>query len=636
MPNPSHLPPRRQHAFESLENRRMLAAPEIVPIKAQTVPAGKSLYVPIATNYDGNDQVAYSVSTTRMVASAEFVPSGNTWIRIDTNLGTMDFQLFDDRAPDTVDRMLGLINAGYFDGLTFHRVVPGFVIQGGDPNGDGSGGPGVTFADEFDPGSIFTGDGQLAMANSGKDTNGSQFFVTTIAPGNFQSPGGPPRFLDFNHTIWGQLVRGSTTRDGIINTPQAVDRSGQATGAPASTVRINNISVIKNRTDAVLRLASTGRLTSGNDDRGTVTVTARTDQGNASTSFRIAAVEDASDSPAILGPISDMTTPRNRSLTFTLTGTDTDAQDTITFAAELIDTSLGTVTTNGAVVTFTPRTNYTGPVDLLVGAAQTGATSRGSSQNPFDTQLIRIGVGDESAVGIGNGTLSGLAGAVGKGIVVATFTDGDTAGGPTDWKASINWGDGVSSRGRISQDSSGTFSVTGDHSFVRRADSYPVEVTIEGSRGAREIVRSVINARDIATLSSRGTLVVNGTSGHDSITLRVVGGKVQASVNGVTKRFNLADVKRLQVTGYEGDDAITASVRSRAATIDAGAGNDVVSTGDGNDVLLGGGGRDRLSGGGGNDTLAGGAGRDVLDGGAGTDTGVAASDDERISIEILA
>ena len=101
------------------------------------------------------------------------------------------------------------MNQNFYDNLTFHRVIPDFVIQGGDPKGDGTGGPGFQFDDEFTPSAIFSGNGQLAMANSGKDTNGSQFFVTL----------GPQRALDFNHTIFGQLVRGLDVAQAIANVP---------------------------------------------------------------------------------------------------------------------------------------------------------------------------------------------------------------------------------------------------------------------------------------------------------------------------------------------------------------------------------------------------------------------------------
>lgn len=637
MPEVTRAFPQPSPAFEPLETRRLMAAPEIGVIANQSIPADKTLFVPIATTYDGSDRVRYSVQTTRAVVEAEFMPGSNTWIRIDTNFGAMDLQLFDDLATNTVDRMLGLIKAGFFDGLTFHRVVPNFVIQGGDPNGDGSGGPGFSFSDEFNSESLFTGDGQLAMANNGKDTNGSQFFITTIAAQTSQSDGGPPRFLDFNHTIWGQLVRGSAVRDAIINTPQQLDDdTNQPNGSPVDTVRINNISIVKNRTDAVLVLRSTGKITASNADRGTVTITARTNDGTATQTFRIAGNQNATDDPAILGPIDDMTTPKNRTLRFSLTGQDIDADDEVSFAAEMLDTSLGTVTTDGSRVTFIPATGYTGPADIRVGVRQVGSQGRGSSNNPFDFQVIRIGVSDAPAVGTGRTQLSAAAGTGSPGMVVATFIDTDPAGAPANWTASINWGDGVISNGRLSQAADGTFSVTGNHEYKNAADGYPVEVTINGDRGAREMVNSIVNARDIATLSSTGTLIVNGSSGNDSIALTIVGGKAQASVNGVTKRFNLSAVKRLQIAGYEGDDAITVNVRSRSAMIDAGAGDDMIATSDGNDVLLGGSGRDRITAGAGDDTLAGGASRDILNGGGGTDTAFASTDDERIAIEVLA
>ncbi|MFZ6036319.1 MAG: peptidylprolyl isomerase [Patescibacteria group bacterium] len=99
----------------------------------------------------------------------------NKQIRLQTNKGTIVFELFSDEAPETVSNFVYLAEAGYYDGLTFHRVVPGFVIQGGDPTGTGAGGPGYQFADE--PVRRAYDAGIVAMANAGPDTNGSQFFI---------------------------------------------------------------------------------------------------------------------------------------------------------------------------------------------------------------------------------------------------------------------------------------------------------------------------------------------------------------------------------------------------------------------------------------------------------------------------
>lgn len=94
---------------------------------------------------------------------------------IETEKGTIEFTFFPDRAPKTVSNFVYLSQKGFYDGLTFHRVVPGFVIQGGDPKGDGSGGPGYQFEDETVQGDYKAG--AVAMANSGLNTNGSQFFI---------------------------------------------------------------------------------------------------------------------------------------------------------------------------------------------------------------------------------------------------------------------------------------------------------------------------------------------------------------------------------------------------------------------------------------------------------------------------
>ena len=99
----------------------------------------------------------------------------NKKVKLETSKGTIEFELYPADAPKTVSNYVYLAEAGYYDGLVFHRVVPGFVIQGGDPNGTGAGGPGYKFADE--PVTKEYAQGIVAMANSGPDTNGSQFFI---------------------------------------------------------------------------------------------------------------------------------------------------------------------------------------------------------------------------------------------------------------------------------------------------------------------------------------------------------------------------------------------------------------------------------------------------------------------------
>ena len=115
---------------------------------------------------------------------------------IKTNKGTITLDLFPDKAELTVANFINLSKRGYYDNLTFHRVIDDFMIQGGCPNGTGTGGPGYQFQDEFHPSLKHDNAGILSMANSGPNTNGSQFFITHLA-----TP-----WLDNNHTVFGIVV----------------------------------------------------------------------------------------------------------------------------------------------------------------------------------------------------------------------------------------------------------------------------------------------------------------------------------------------------------------------------------------------------------------------------------------------
>jgi peptidyl-prolyl cis-trans isomerase B (cyclophilin B) len=125
-----------------------------------------------------------------------------------TNHGPIQIELFDEDAPKTVENFRKLAGDGFYDGVIFHRVIKDFMIQGGDPTGTGTGGPGYTFEDEFNQHRIVRG--ALAMANAGPNTNGSQFFIVTTdaAP-----------WLDGKHTVFGQVVSGMETVDAIEGLP---------------------------------------------------------------------------------------------------------------------------------------------------------------------------------------------------------------------------------------------------------------------------------------------------------------------------------------------------------------------------------------------------------------------------------
>jgi cyclophilin family peptidyl-prolyl cis-trans isomerase len=123
---------------------------------------------------------------------------------MNTTLGTIEIELFDDDAPKTVENFRTLAGKGFYDGVIFHRIIPDFMIQGGDPKGTGTGGPGYTFEDEFNDRKVVRG--ALAMANAGPNTNGSQFFLVTAdaAP-----------WLDGKHTVFGQVTAGMEVVDAM-------------------------------------------------------------------------------------------------------------------------------------------------------------------------------------------------------------------------------------------------------------------------------------------------------------------------------------------------------------------------------------------------------------------------------------
>lgn len=155
----------------------------------------------------------------------------NHMITIETNLGTIVFETYDKESPKTSENFVTLANKGFYDGIIFHRVIKGFMIQGGDPTGTGRGGPGYQFADEIDPNSTLykTGykKGIVAMANAGPNTNGSQFFIMT------EDYPLPPQY-----TIFGKVVSGQDVVDKIANVATgANDKPVQAVTMTKVTVK---------------------------------------------------------------------------------------------------------------------------------------------------------------------------------------------------------------------------------------------------------------------------------------------------------------------------------------------------------------------------------------------------------------
>jgi len=189
------------------------------------------------------DMKGQPMTQTAQAASTSALPPGE-YAEFETSMGTIVCQLFPNSAPETVANFVGLaegtknfldphkgiqVKRPFFDGLVFHRVIKNFMIQGGDPLGNGTGGPGYQFKNEVDPTLHFDHKGLLAMANAGADTNGSQFFITVA----------PATWLDGSYSIFGQVVAGQEVADKISNVP--TDRRDR----PVDPVTILHVKIIR-------------------------------------------------------------------------------------------------------------------------------------------------------------------------------------------------------------------------------------------------------------------------------------------------------------------------------------------------------------------------------------------------------
>lgn len=139
-------------------------------------------------------------------ATASSVVAGTLSATVNTSKGAIEIAFFETEAPVTVANFLNLTKRGFYNGITFHRVIPNFMIQGGDPDGMGTGGPGYNFKDEFSSNLKHSTPGILSMANRGPGTNGSQFFIT-----HTETP-----WLDGKHTVFGKVTKGQDVVDAIV------------------------------------------------------------------------------------------------------------------------------------------------------------------------------------------------------------------------------------------------------------------------------------------------------------------------------------------------------------------------------------------------------------------------------------
>lgn len=385
---------RRSLSFDSLEDRLVMSV-SLGTITPPPVLVGKHTYVPlIATDTEGLP-VSYSVSSANSNIKASIITAGRTLVLNVSGkdasgnafTGNMVFKLFEDKAPVTTEHIIRHAMQGDYNGLLFHRVIKGFVAQGGDPNGNGSGGFGDKFDDEFDRTLTFNSFGLLAMANATDDDNDSQFFITDTA-----SSASFPQHLNFNHNVFGQIVDGLDVLQKIMNTPVTNEK-------PNADVTINQAYVINTNKYAVLDLSSVNDFTGS----GTVTVTVKNAKNQTGTQTANVTVQADSVGNTVTNDRPFLPTILNRQVaingetTFDVVATDLD-NDPLTFVVrrqdftELDNTDNVTVSIQQinnvtARITITPKTDFAGLVNLKIGVTQVTSNPQTSD---YDTQAFTM------------------------------------------------------------------------------------------------------------------------------------------------------------------------------------------------------------------------------------------------------
>jgi cyclophilin family peptidyl-prolyl cis-trans isomerase len=486
--------------------RSGLATPVIDPISPASVPAGKSLTIPVTASSSNGRPLTYTVtsSTNRITvevhtnnpfwkmsvvqvapsnAPGAFLTSFRNGAAMVTNIGDLTFMLFRDRAPHTVDVISGLTSAGFYNSNTiFHRVVPGFVIQGGDPLTNGTGGPVVRYDDEFHPRALFSGSGQLALANSGKDTDGSQFFVTL----------GPQRFLDLGYTLFGQLLRGFNVVSNVINTPR------DASDRPLADVIITRASLVTNLTDTVLTLTGTNLA----GVSGTIKVIADDDAGGRATNmFTATTVITTNNAPPFLYPntVTNLTGALNARLTNFVSALDLEGNTNYWFPyftdyPSYLNASNSVYAIINGQLRFTvvAVTNYAGPVKLTFFVSGDPNWSfyylnfPSSSWPPYDAQTYSFISGDTAITTLGTNFVAAPQSPF-TNQLLTTFTNGVANSAVTNFTAFINWGDNSTNSGVIVTNASGRKEVRGSHTYTN-SGSYPIYATITSRLGAEATV----------------------------------------------------------------------------------------------------------------------------------------------------
>jgi cyclophilin family peptidyl-prolyl cis-trans isomerase len=494
--------------FFALTCQVVVAAPVIDFLPNVTVPVGKSLTIPVTATSPNGRPLTYTITSSTNRITIEQHTNNPFWkmsvvqaapslapgafqtpfrgsLATVTNVGDMTLMLFRDRAPRSVDVFTGFSCSGFYNSNTiFHRVIPGFMIQGGDPATNGSGGPVFRYDDEFHPRAIFSGSGQLALANSGKDTDGSQFFITL----------GPQRFLDFGYTLFGQLLRGFNVASNIINTPR------NASDRPLADVIITRASLVTNTTDTVITLTGTNFA----GVSGTIQVIADDGLagGRVTNTFTATTSADANNAPPILyaATVTNLVAPLNGRITNYIATIDLEGnspQWDVNFldAPSFSAASNSTFNSVSGQLVIIPNTGYAGQVRLYAAVSQNGFSS-------YDIQRYTFTIGDTAISALATNLVARpLVGFTNQ--ILATFTNGVPNSPTGNFTTAINWGDNSTNTGIILTNLSGQKEVRGTHTYTN-SGNYPIYVTIRSTFGAETTVVTTAYVQPSVSLTRTG------------------------------------------------------------------------------------------------------------------------------------
>ena len=364
--------------------------PGLAPIATQILLAGSPLLIPLDGFDPNNDNLTYTVTVTQNTSNltATLRPRNGALQFTVAGYGEILVDTFDDLTPRVTEHLKQLADEDFYDGIIFHRVINGFVIQGGSPNGLGNDGSTLgDFNDQFSVDLQHNRGGLLSMAKSDDDTNDSQFFITE----------GPTRTLDFNHSIFGIVVEGESVREAISNTATSATPQPDK---PVINVVIQSVDVVQDNENAVLLL----KAPEGTTGRAVVTVRVSDPNGNFfEQSFEVNVTPDTVNANPFLTDIPLLRTLVNTPLSVPLRAIDADApQTSIQFLSQAINSSQLNITVdqfNNAnqftrVATVTPATNFMGVQSVAVGTRQVTFDNTGTvnGAGPFDVQVFPVEV----------------------------------------------------------------------------------------------------------------------------------------------------------------------------------------------------------------------------------------------------